>query len=40
LLLHMQEAALTRAEQLKRRADKQGNPFEFLQLIMSLTKRW
>ncbi|GLC36887.1 hypothetical protein PLESTB_000181900 [Pleodorina starrii] len=36
-------AALTKPEEppsLKTRKDKRGNPFEFLELLMSLTKRW
>ncbi len=36
----VQEAPKTAAQQLAARKDKQGNPFEFIQLLMSLTKRW
>jgi len=31
---------LTPVQQAMRRKDRQGNPFEFLQMIISLVKRW
>lgn len=33
-------APLSPAQQAAARKDKQGNPFEFLQLLISLVKRW
>lgn len=35
-----QAAPLSPAAKAAQRRDKQGNPFEFLELLMSLTKRW
>ena len=36
----MQAKNLTPAQQAMRRKDKRGNPFEFLQMVISLVKRW
>jgi hypothetical protein len=36
----LQAPKLSPAQQLAQRKNKQGNPFEFLGLLMSLTKRW
>jgi hypothetical protein len=35
-----QVAPATPAARLAARRDKKGNPLEFLQLLISLTKRW
>ena len=34
------DSSLSRADQLKNRRNKQGNPFEFISLLISLVKRW
>lgn len=34
------DSSLTPGEQLKRRKNKRGNPFEFVSLLISLVKRW
>jgi hypothetical protein len=36
----LQAAQLTPAQQAMKRRDRQGNPFEFFQMIISLVKRW
>lgn len=35
-----QEPAQSPSARAASRSDKQGNPFEFFQLLASLTKRW
>lgn len=34
------ESSLNAKEQLQRRTNRQGNPFEFISLLISLVKRW
>lgn len=34
------ESSLSASDQLKKRQNKRGNPFEFISLLLSLVKRW
>ena len=34
------DSSLTPQEQLKKRTNRKGNPFEFISLLISLVKRW
>jgi divalent metal cation (Fe/Co/Zn/Cd) transporter len=34
------DSSLSAADQLKKRQNKRGNPFEFISLLLSLVKRW
>jgi hypothetical protein len=34
------DSSLSASDQLKKRQNKRGNPFEFISLLLSLVKRW